>query len=207
MGLTEPKTARGKATRERIVLAAAALVAEEGAAGMSLDDLCKRARASRGQLYHYFDDRDDLVRAVVRVTAESVIGGQARYLDRLDTWAGIEAWFDHLVSVQESLEAHGGCPIGSLVGQLAEHDDQARIALARAFDRWEGHLADGLSRMRARGGLTPDADPGRMAAATMSSLQGGLLLTQVHRDPERLRMALDGALAMLRGSAARALVD
>jgi hypothetical protein len=71
-----------------------------------------------------------------------------------------------------ALDAGCGCPIGSLVGQLAE-----------------------------RGELRPDAEPARMATATMASLQGGLLLTQARRDPAQLRVALDGALLMLHSAA------
>ncbi|MGI8429802.1 MAG: TetR/AcrR family transcriptional regulator [Solirubrobacteraceae bacterium] len=203
MAVAEPKTVRGRETRERILRAAAEVVAEQGAAAMSLDSVGVRARASRSQLYHYFDDRADLVRAVVRATAEAVLGAQAEHLEHLDSWAAIEAWFDQLVSFQEVGEARGGCPIGSLVGQLAERDDTARAALAASLDRWEGHLADGLARMHARGELAPRVDPSRLATATMASLQGGLLLTQARRDPVQLRTALDGAMSMLRTAAAR----
>src|SRR5881409_3204097 len=85
-----PATAKGRATRERIVQAAAELVAEKGAAGMSLDDVRSRTGASRSQLYHYFEDRDDLVRAVVDATTDLVLGRQEELLDHLDTWSGIE---------------------------------------------------------------------------------------------------------------------
>ena len=50
--------------------------------------------------------------------------------------------------------------------------------------------------------LRQDADPAVLAAATMASLQGGLLLTQVRRDPHQLRIALDAARAYLRLAAA-----
>src|SRR5436309_6536122 len=106
-----PATAKGRATRERIVQAAARLVAEKGAAGMSLDDVRARTGASRSQLYHYFEDRDDLVRAVIDVTADAVIDIQGELLEHLDSWAGIERWFDALVELQTERQARGGCPI------------------------------------------------------------------------------------------------
>ena len=99
---------------------------------MSQDSVCERAGASRSQLYHYFEDRADLIRAVVYATADEVLGSQLEHLDHLDTWAGIEDWLDALVTTQVELDARGGCPIGSLVGQLAERDEGAREALARS---------------------------------------------------------------------------
>ena len=197
-----PATDKGRATRERILQAAAELVAEKGVAGMSLDDVRARTAASRSQLYHYFDDRDDLVRAVIDVTTDAVLDVQGELLDRLDSWAGIDRWFDALVALQEERQARGGCPIGSLAGQLAEHDPQARTAIAAGLERWETNLRDGLTRMKTRGKLRKDADPAELATATMASLQGGLLLTQVRRDPGQLRIALDAARANLRLAAA-----
>jgi len=39
-----------------------------------------------------------------------------------------------------------------------------------------------------------------LATATMVSIQGGLLLTQVRRDPKQLRIALDAARVVLRAA-------
>jgi TetR/AcrR family transcriptional repressor of nem operon len=193
----QPATVRGRETRERIVRAAAELVVERGVAGTSLDDVRTRARASKSQLYHYFADRDDLMRAVARTVTDDVLGGQAELFTQLDTLDGLRAWTDALVNLQEARRATGGCPIGSLAGQLAEHDDGARLELADGFDRWEAAIREGLERMAARGELRPDADVGALAQRTLTAVQGGLLLTQIRRDPHQLRIALDGALAAI----------
>src|SRR6266849_2181971 len=197
-----PATAKGRATRTRIVQAAAELVAEKGIAGMSLDDVRARTGASRSQLYHYFEDRDDLVHAVIDVTTDTVLDTQGELLYRLDSWAGIDRWFDALVQHQIGRQGCGGCPIGSLAGQLAESDPGARAAIAAGLDRWEAHISDGLTRMKTRGKLRRDADPATLATATMASIQGGLLLTQVRREPQQLRIALDAARGNLRLAAA-----
>jgi TetR/AcrR family transcriptional regulator, transcriptional repressor for nem operon len=109
---------------------------------------------------------------------------------------------DALVELQVQREARGGCPIGSLAGQLAERDPQARTALADGLRRWEERLQAGLAGLKARGLLRPTADPKKLATATMALLQGGLLLTQIRRDPNELRTALDAAWRLLRAEAA-----
>jgi len=193
-----PATAKGRATRTRIVQAAAELVAEKGIAAMSLDDVRARTGASRSQLYHYFEDRDDLVHAVIDVTTAAVLDTQGDLLYHLDSWAGIDRWFDALVQHQIGRQACGGCPIGSLAGQVAERDPDARALIAAGLERWEAHLRDGLTRMRNRGKLRKDADLAALATATMASIQGGLLLTQIRRDPGQLRIALNAARNNLR---------
>ncbi len=201
--MVAPRTVRGRATRERIVSAAAALIRERGVAQTSLDDVIERARVSKSQLYLYFDDRSALLREVVPYNLALVLAAQDPHLTRLDSWRAIRAWLDSLVTLQVAGRGRGGCPVGSLVGQLAEADDRARIALADSFGRWQEPLRQGLTVMQARGKLARGADPDQLATATMASIQGGLLLTQVNRDPAQLAIALDAAYASLRTHAAK----
>jgi TetR/AcrR family transcriptional repressor of nem operon len=193
-----PKTAKGQATRERIVTAASELISRRGVAETSLDDVIDRAGVSKSQLYHYFKDRAALLRAVVQHNTDGVI----QYLGAVDdSWKAIRAWLDSMVELQVERQACGGCPVGSLVAQLAETDDEARLALAESFTRWEGLLGDGLLSMQEKGTLDPGADPDELATATMAGIQGGLLLTQTRRDPGQLAIALDAAYAHLRAHA------
>ena len=201
MTVAEPRTHKGRATRNRVLDAAAALVFEHGVAGTTLDDVRAAANVSKGQLYHYFADKEDLVHAVIDRTVQQVLGAQPALAD-LSSWAAIAAWFDDLVQLQVDRHAIGGCPIGSLAGELAETDEQARAELAAGFDRWEAPLREGLRQMRAEGKLRRAADPTRLATATLAAIQGGLVLTQTRRDPQQLRIALDAAYAHLRSFAA-----
>jgi TetR/AcrR family transcriptional regulator, transcriptional repressor for nem operon len=171
---------------------------EKGAPGASLDEVGARAAASRSQLYHYFDDKADLLRAVAESTNDTVLDGQRALLAGLDTWAGLQRWADALVELQEQRGGRGGCPIANLVGQLGEHDDEIRAILASGFGRWEAHIRAGLAAMVTSGELRPETDVDWLAASTLASLQGGLILTQARRDPHLLRQALDGALALIR---------
>lgn len=194
---TAPTTERGRSTRQRIVAAAREVVAEKGASAASLDDVGARAAASRSQLYHYFDDKNDLLKAVAEATNDRVLGGQAELFAGLGTWDGLVRWTDALVALQEQRGGEGGCPIANLLGQLGERHDQIRVVLTSGFDRWEAHIRDGLAAMVASGKLRPDTDVDWLAASTLASLQGGLVLTQARRDPQALRLALDGALALI----------
>jgi len=192
-----PSTDRGRLTRGRIVAAATEVVAEKGALGASLDEVGARAPASRSQLYHYFDDKNDLLLAVAEATSGSVLDGQRELFDSLDTWAGFVRWADALVALQEERGGQGGCPIANLLGQLGERDDGIRAVLASGFDRWEANIRAGLAAMVSSGELRPDADAEWLASSTLASVQGGLVLSQARRDPLALRRALDGALALI----------
>jgi TetR/AcrR family transcriptional regulator, transcriptional repressor for nem operon len=200
MSTTRPVTGKGRATRDRILDTATGLIFEYGVAGTTLDDVRAVAKVSKGQLYHYFADKHDLIHAVIDRTIDQVLGAQPR-LGNLSTWTAISSWFDDLVQLQVDRRGVGGCPIGSLAGELAETDEFARAELAAGFDRWEAPLRRGLEQMRADGKLRRSADTARLATATLASIQGGLVLTQTRRDPDQLRIALDAAYGYLRSFA------
>jgi TetR/AcrR family transcriptional regulator, transcriptional repressor for nem operon len=146
------------------------------------------------QVYHYFADKQELVRAVIDYQADAVLDSQGTHLDHLDTMPGLRAWRDFLVDHQRRLGCRGGCPIGALGAEVAEADAAARLAAARGLRRWEGRIHDGLRAMHARGDLPAAADPEDLALATLVALQGGLLLTQLQRDTRPLEVTLDAML-------------
>jgi TetR/AcrR family transcriptional repressor of nem operon len=195
--LPEPQTSRGKRSRDRIVEAAATLIAERGVGGASLDQILAAAGASKSQLYHYFTGKDALVRAVIASRFAETLDGQLPWITRLDSFAAIRRWFDMLIAEND---AHGfpGCPIGALASELADRDGAARVDLAACFEAWERYLVEGLGRMRARGDLVARADPPRLANAVFASLQGGLLLSKTAKSAQPLRDALDASFAHLR---------
>jgi TetR/AcrR family transcriptional regulator, transcriptional repressor for nem operon len=188
-------TRKGHETRQRIVDAAAALIFEQGVAHTTIEDVRAAAGVSSSQLYHYFDDKPALVRAVVDLQADTIVGGQQTFdLSSLD---GLRTWRDWVIEHQREINCSGGCPIGSLGSELAETDPDARAQVSDGFKRWEAAIQSGLREMHVRGRLTPDADPDTLALALLAALEGGLLLTQIERDTRPLEAALDAMLELI----------
>ena len=200
----EPRTGRGRASRERIVERAAELVAERGVEGTSLDEVLAAAGASKSQLYHYFAGRDELVAAAVARRCAQVLAGLTHALGDIATMADLEMMLAGFVAGFEE-QGLPGCPIGSLASEVAERNDGARLQAAAAFDVWEGLFSDALERMRARGDLRADASPGVLATALLASIEGGLLLSQTRKHAASLRIAVEAALAHVRSYRAPSL--
>ncbi|OLR91826.1 TetR/AcrR family transcriptional regulator [Actinokineospora bangkokensis] len=190
MATDRPLTAKGLATRARIVAAAADLVFHRGAAQVALADVQAAADVSGSQLYHYFTDRDDLLRAVAVHRAAELVANQGP----VDTLPALRAWVEANIALIAADNAAGGCRLGSLVPQLAETDPQTRATLSTAFHDWIAHLAAGLTTMTATGVLPPTADPHRLATLLVAALEGGILLAQAQRDITPMRTALEAAL-------------
>ena len=193
-------TPKGERTRARIVEAAARLIHQRSVAGTTLDDVKAAAEVSGSQLYHYFPDKDDLVQAVIDHQARTIAGNQ-RQAD-LGTPEGLRAWRDMVIAQAKSSNGKGGCPLGSLAGQLAETDPRARALIAAGFGQWSAAISDGLRRLQATGRLPASIDADDYAITLLAALQGGLLLAQVQQDARPLETAVDTLLALTARSGA-----
>ena len=194
-------TPKGERTRARIIDAAARLIYERGVAGTTLEDIRARAEVSGSQLQHYFADKDELVQAVIGHQADTIIGNQ-RQADLSDA-GGLQAWRDMLITTAKNAGGRGGCPLGSLGGQLAESDPRARALIAAGFEQWSAAISDGLQALHAAGHLQAGLDSDDLAVTLLAAVQGGLLLAQVQRDTRPLETAVDTVLALATSKARR----
>ena len=187
-------TPKGQRTRVRIVDAAAQLIHERGVTATTLEDVKAAAAVSNSQLYHYFANKEALVRAVIDRQADTCVAViEHAELGSLD---GLKAWRELVLTHADHTRGKGGCPLGSLGGQLAENDPDARAGVAAGFERWSTAIRDGIRALHAAGHLAADIEPDDLAVTVLASLQGGLLLAQVQRDPRPLQTTLDTLFAL-----------
>jgi AcrR family transcriptional regulator len=198
-GPLEPATRQGRETKGRIVAAAAELMQRRGVAATSVDDVLAAAGVGKGQFYHYFAAKADLIEVVLRHQLGAVLREQGRF--DVGTWEGIQGWLDAMLAQHAARDFSGGCPLGSLVAEVADRDERLRTVAAAAFARWEGELAAGLRALRDAGGLRADADPDALAEEALASIQGGYLLATAKREARPMRNAIGAAFARLRSYA------
>jgi AcrR family transcriptional regulator len=85
-------TARGAATRARIVASADELIALKGAAATTLDEVTAASGTSKSQLYRHFPDKSALVQAVIALRGGRVLEREEQHLRRIDSFSGLDRW-------------------------------------------------------------------------------------------------------------------
>ncbi len=171
-------------TREALIAAGTELFAEQGLDAPSLDAICERAGYTRGAFYVHFEDRDDLLVAVM-----DRVG--AAYLDAVLPAAlaggGAPVSFEEivqrfLVSVQNGVYPLLGKPGGVRPHQLVDAcvrnpTIRARyVALvATSIDRLAAAVDDGQIRER----LRQDVDAGRIATLLLALIIGGQTMLEL----------------------------
>lgn len=190
---TDNLTTKGRATRQRIIEAAAELIYRHGVAGTNNELIRSATGVSGSQLSHYFPDKHSLVLAVIEWQADTMMGRHAEPpRGELDSLEALRAWAD---SYTGRADIHrGGCTFGSLAAEIMKTDPGAHDAIAAGFDRWRDVFTRGLRSMRERGELRPEADPEQLSYSLAAAFQGGLLLAQSTKNVAPLKAALDVAL-------------
>jgi AcrR family transcriptional regulator len=85
---------RAEATRAALLSAGRALFAQRGYAAVATEEIVRRARVTRGALYHHFRGKEDLFRAVVEDVERELterIAAEALAVEAVDPWAALQA--------------------------------------------------------------------------------------------------------------------
>src|SRR6516225_7913183 len=122
----QPRTGRGRASRERIVERAAELFATRGVTATSLDEVLAAAGAGKGQFYHYFRSRDELVEAAVGLRCTQVLAQLGEALGSVESMAELASALAGFVRQFEQMGLPG-CPIGTLATEVVESNEGARL--------------------------------------------------------------------------------
>lgn len=114
-----PQQGRSKASLERMLGAARALMVERGSEDFTLIEVSKRGNVSIGSIYLRFESKDNLVRAVIANTMEHLSGAETAMLESLAA---------SCTSLREFVPRY----VEAYAGVLTENAALLRLAMARA---------------------------------------------------------------------------
>ncbi|HEX3611403.1 MAG TPA: TetR/AcrR family transcriptional regulator [Sporichthyaceae bacterium] len=190
-------TAKGRATRQRIIEGAAAEIREHGVATTTLDDVRARTGTSKSQLFHYFPDgKEQLLLAVAEHEAALVLADQQPQLGKLDSWRAWQSWRDTVVDRYRRQGQQ--CPLNVLISQLGRSTPGAQAVVTELLNRWQSEIADGIRGMQAQGKIASGVQPDQAAAALLAGIQGGVVVMLSTGRLTHLEAALDVGIKHLR---------
>jgi len=188
-------TNKGQKTHDQIVLSAAELFYAKGTNNTSIDDVKSDAKVSSSQLYHYFENKHDLVRAVIAYQTENMLGNKS--LADLHDIASFRVWRNYVVQFATDMQCIGACPLGSIGAEVARIDQENREEVANSINLVRKSFENGFQKMLDNGQLDSSTDINALAATMIAVFQGGLLLSQINRNVEPLATALDTIIDLI----------
>lgn len=179
-------TAKGTATRERVLDAAIVLMRRGGLAAAGLNEIVAASGAPKGSLYHFFPDGKQQIAvealqryaARIRAAMDASLAGARRPRDK------VRALFRRLETRLADADYGQSCAVGAVTADLDTELEAVRLAANEAFDDWRSMIAahfDIADRKRR------DA----FAGLVLTAIQGGYLRGRAERTPRAFREAAD----------------
>jgi TetR/AcrR family transcriptional regulator, transcriptional repressor for nem operon len=178
-------------TRQRIIEVAAQNFRERGFEGEGIASVMQGAGLTNGAFFNHFSSKEDLAREVVAYA-------MAERLDflneRIATGGSTQAYIESYLSTRHRDNPQAGCPIATLVADVARRSEPVREAFAEGMDRLVSRLAEqwpGLPQSEARG----------KAIALYALINGALQMARATKDnamsEEILASGKQAALSLL----------
>lgn len=175
--------------RERVVKAARAVIHRRGFERTSLADIAREAGVPLGNLYYYFKRKDHILSAIAQDCC-------AAFSTRTTAWEQeyplakdrILAFLSLAVELRTEMAAFG-CPVGSLLQELAKESDADTGTTGRRESRMM--LAVQVSWLEAQFRSAGYSDPRALALQMVGRLQGAILLANALGEPPILDHEID----------------
>jgi AcrR family transcriptional regulator len=183
--VTKTPTKRGS-TRTKMLVSAAEVMRERGAAGVTIDEVLVRSGAPRGSVYHHFPEgRNQILTEALRYAGETL----TEIIDVAAAKGGIylirqfvEFWEELLVESDFA----AGCPVVAAAIGSADDEPQLTTVAGSIFRRWR----DALTRAFVSDGFD-EPSAASLAIMCIASLEGAVVLCRSTRSVDALRTVTD----------------
>ena len=149
MHVKRTRAEQGEATRAALISTARRLFAERGFAGISAEEIVGAAGVTRGALYHHFDGKPGLFRAVLeQVESETAARFAEEALSKPDPWEAMAAGLELFLEVCQEPEVRQIALIDapSVLGWTAWREVESRHSLGLIRLGLENLIEAGITR-------------------------------------------------------------
>jgi len=174
---------KGEISRDKIVEASVEVFNTKGYAGTSMQDLMDRTGFKKGGIYRHFESKEELAAAAFEKAYGKL---KAAYTsvweedDRADL--KLRKFFLSFKKFLIKPPVRGGCPILNTATEADDTNPTLSKLARKAAQDWEQTLTSILEEGKAAGSFKADIHVPTEAKFIISSIEGGILFTKLHRD-------------------------
>ena len=180
-------------TRDNLIEMGLQHMQETSYCSTGLNQVLVLAGVSKGSFYHYFPSKEEFGSAVLQRYLELEVARATTLLGESKTAPikRLRRYFEELISVYGPKGAmNGGCLLGNLSQEMANHSDLIQQTLQEGVRIWEVAIDAVLLEAVTRGELPPKAKTMEMASFILNSYEGALLRAKAERSEAPLRLFL-----------------
>lgn len=174
---------------------------ERGFAATTVDDVCVKAKLTKGAFFHYFKSKEDLGAALIERWSSERKASHAKFFgNRPDPLLRVRDYADAIAGSAKKGALLKGCLLGNFSLEL-QSVPSIRKACERGFAEWIEQLAREIGAAKQRHAPKARVSPEELAEHFIALIEGAIIMTKasgdarpVLRATERFKMLLEAAL-------------
>jgi len=182
---------KGEQTKEYILQKAAQLFNERGYYGASMSDIMAATGMEKGGIYNHFKSKDDLAVQsyeyaidLMRQAFAAAIKGKYHAVDRLQAVVGV------FQKIPDGAPLGGGCPVANTAVYTSHSHPKLRAYAQETMIEWQDFIRRIVQLGIERQQLKPETDVEMLTTLLISTLEGAIMLTQLHQDDSYMDRAI-----------------
>ena len=164
-------------TKARLLDAARELMLAKGFAATTLDEICERAKLTKGSFFHYFDSKDKLGRELLeRFCADGAQMHKAFCGNERDPLKRVYNYIDGAIKMASDPSMNKGCLLGLFAQELCDSHPQMRERCRKGFEEWATEFGEELARAKAAYAPRAPFKPRELAEHLIAVMEGSMIL-------------------------------
>ena len=184
-----PRTEESE-TRTKLLDAAEELMLTRGYVAASVDGICSAAGLTKGSFFHYFKNKEELGKVLLRRFAERQSAAFAGACSEIeDPLERVYCMVDCAIQGSRSPDMKG-CLIGTFAQEISETHPELREICHASFEGFAASVGRDLVAAKERHAPDADFDAQGLGAYFLSIAQGSMLMLKTHSEPATMERNL-----------------
>jgi TetR/AcrR family transcriptional regulator, transcriptional repressor for nem operon len=180
-------------TRDHLLQIGLRQIRSMGYASTGIKEILDEAKVPKGSFYHYFPSKEAFAGEVLKLYAEEEAERCKNILE--DSKAAplkrLRRYFDELIRIYgPAAPVSGGCMLGNLSLEMADHSDLIQTTLHKSFANWQAAIASVLHEAIERGDIKQSNKAEDLAAFLLNNYEGAILRSKADRSIKPLEVFL-----------------
>jgi TetR/AcrR family transcriptional repressor of nem operon len=180
-------------TRDHLIEIGLQQIHATGYSATGVKEILDLAGVPKGSFYHYFPSKEAFTEEVLTryATAES-----ERLLSILDNpkqapLRRLRAYFESYLPIYEARDYGGGCLLGNLSLEIADHSPRLRALLSTSFSQWQQGVTSALREAASSDELPKGVKPDELAGYLINSWEGALVRMKADKSAQPIQTFLN----------------
>jgi AcrR family transcriptional regulator len=183
---------KGELTRENILGVAEQIILQKGFSGTSIDEIIAAANITKGGFFYHFKGKEDLARQLMLRYQQADDKFFNTLFERADSLSEdpLQQMLIFLKLLAEAMgnlpATHPGCLVASFTYENQQFNDDVKEIICDCMIGWRKLFLAKLARINQQYPMRIETDILELADMLTSVIEGGIIVSKVFNDPERL---------------------